>query len=83
MNYKIGDRFVYNGNDFFYWDNGRIQEVIDIYTDDRDNIRIKSIFLDNKSNNEFTINSLYWSEVKFIYDDITEYENGIPVEWED
>ena len=80
---KVGDKFVFEGfsGDIygFEGDIGREQVIIDINND-----RCYSKFLDTGNENDFGTRSLYIMSCIFVDGDgLVEYENGIPILWED
>ena len=80
---NVGDKFVFEGfsGDIygFEGDIGREQVIININDD-----RCYSVFLDTGVKNDFGTRSLYIMSCIFVDGDgLVEYENGIPILWED
>jgi hypothetical protein len=81
---KVGDIFVFEGFNThpiygFEGDIGREQQVIEI-----NDHRCYSVFLDTGDENDFGTRSLYIMSCIFVDGDgLVEYENGVPLIWED
>jgi hypothetical protein len=80
---NVGDKFVFEGfsGDIygFEGDIGREQVIININDD-----RCYSVFLDTGVKNDFGTRSLYIMSCIFVDGDgLVEYDNGIPLIWED
>lgn len=79
---KVGDIFVFEGFQItgiykFEYEIGVRQEVIEITND-----RCYSVFLDTGVKNDFGVKSLYFKHC-VVLNRLVEYENGIPMMWED
>ena len=80
---KVGDKFVFEGfsGDIYGFESdiGREQVIININDD-----RCYSKFLDTGLKNDFGTRSLYIRSCIFVDGDgLVEYDNGIPLLWED
>lgn len=74
--FKVGDLIIFLGYCHNKSELGRCQKILNISHGGM----IKSVFLDDGSENMFQVDSMYYNECNY-YDG--NYKNGVPVLWED
>lgn len=81
ISFRVGDIIVYGGKlgfaAFANSEVGRLQKVIAI-----EGRCYYTMFLDNGKLNEFDYGSDYFEDCEFV-DGVGQYDNGVPVKWED
>ena len=86
--FKVGDIIVFNHHRYNESDNGREQLVVYIGIED-DYERYHTEFLDNGRRNDFVIGSPYYDSCKVVGSKVVgsqfnyQYDNGVPMIWED